>query len=49
MIVRNDNLIQKCFRKEWTLSEFLRQAKEEEIISVQRAGTVCDTMNLKMR
>ena len=35
--VRNDNLIQKCFRKEWTLSEFLRQADEEEIISLQIA------------
>ena len=35
--VRNDNLIQKCFRKEWTLSEFLRHADEEEIISLQIA------------
>ena len=26
MTVRNDNLIQKCFRKECTLSEFLKQA-----------------------
>ena len=38
MTNRNDNLIQKCFRKEWTLSEFLRQAGEEEIVSVQIAG-----------
>ena len=37
MTVRNDNPIQKCFRKEWTLSEFLRQADEEEIISLQIA------------
>ena len=27
MTFRNDNLIQKCFRKEWTLSEFLRQTE----------------------
>ena len=38
MTVRNDNLIQKCFRKELTLSEFLRQADEEEIISLQITG-----------
>ena len=38
MTVRNDNLIQKCFRKEWSLSEFLRQADEEEITSLQIAA-----------
>ena len=38
MTVRNDNLIQKCFRKEWTLSEFLRLVEEEEIIYLQIAG-----------
>ena len=38
MTVRNDYLIQKCFRKERTLSEFLKQADEEEILSVQISG-----------
>ena len=38
MTVRNDNLIQKCFRKECTLSEFLKQADKEEILSVQISG-----------
>ena len=38
MTVRNDNLIQKCFRKECTLSEFLKQAAKEEILSVQISG-----------
>ena len=38
MTCRNENLIQKCIRKEWTLSKFLRKADEEEIISLQIAG-----------
>ena len=38
MTVRNNNLIQKCFRKECTLSKFLKQADEEEILSVQISG-----------
>ena len=38
MTVRNDNLIQICFRRELTLSEFLRQADKEETISLQIAG-----------
>ena len=38
MTVGNENLIQKCIRKEWTLSEFLRKADEEKIITLQIAG-----------
>ena len=38
MTVENENLIQKRIRKEWTLSEFLRKADEEEIISLQIVG-----------
>ena len=38
MTIRKDNLIQKRFRKECTLSEFLKQAEEEEILSVQISG-----------
>ena len=38
MTVGNENLIQKCIRNEWTLSDFLRKADEEEIISLQIAG-----------
>ena len=38
MTIRNDYLKQKCFRKEWTPLEFLRQAEEEEIIFLQIAG-----------
>ena len=38
MTVRNDNLTQKCFRKECTLSEFLKQADKEEFFSVQISG-----------
>ena len=49
MTVRNDNLIQKCFRKVWTLSEFLRLVEEEEIISLQIAGMRYNESEIEVR